>query len=96
VLPYFYPHFNKQLNKSGIKVKVLTKEVGKIEKRSLMQIRALPKFISFPSATAIYGNKVAIFVWEEPYHAILIKSKHISDSYRNFFDRLWDQAKSAD
>lgn len=93
VLPHFYPQFNAQLNKSKIKVRVLTKDVKNIVKRSLMQIRSLPEFISFPSATAIYGNKVAIFVWDEPYHAILIKSKQVADSYRSFFEALWKQAK---
>jgi len=93
VLPHFYPQFNKQMNKSRIKVKILTKDVKKIDKRSLMEIRSLPKFFSFPSATAIYGDKVAILVWDEPYHAILIKSKQVADSYRNFFEALWKQAK---
>ena len=93
ILPHFYPQFNKQMNKSKIKVKVLTKEVKNIAKRSLMEIRSLPKFMSFPSATTIYGDKVAIFVWDEPYHSILIKSKQVADSYRNFFDALWKQAK---
>jgi hypothetical protein len=81
------------MNKSRIKVKILTKDVKKIDKRSLMEIKPLPKFFSFPSATAIYGDKVAIFVWDEPYHAILIKSKQIANSYRNFFEALWKQAK---
>jgi len=89
VLPHFYPQFNKQMNLSKIKVKVLTKDVNKIAKRSLMQVKSLPNFLSFPAATAIYGNKVAIFVWDAPYHAILIKSKQIADSYRNFFNTLW-------
>ncbi len=93
VLPYFYLQFNKQMNKSKIRVKVLTKEVKNIAKRSLMQIKYLPKFPSFPSATAIYGDKVAIFVWDEPYHAILIKSKQVADSYRSFFEVLWKQSK---
>lgn len=93
VLPHFYPQFNKQMNKSKIKVKILTKDIKKIDKRSLMELRSLPKFFSFPSATAIYGNKVAILVWDEPYHAILIKSKQVADSYRHFFEALWKQAK---
>jgi sugar-specific transcriptional regulator TrmB len=94
VLPHFYPQFNAQLNKSKIMVRVLTRDTKNIAKRSLMQIKSLPEFLSFPSATAIYGNKVAIFVWDEPYHAILIKSKQVADSYRSFFEALWKQAKS--
>ena len=93
VLPHFYPQFNKLMNKSKIKARVLTKDVKKIAKRNRMQIRSFPGFISFPSATAIYGNKIAIFVWHEPYHAILIKSKQVSDSYRHYFNALWKHAK---
>jgi len=88
VLPHFYPQFNKQLNKEKIRVKVLTKDT-KIAKRSLMEMRALPEFLSFPSATAVYGKKVAIFVWDEPYHAILIRSKQVAEGYRSFFRQLW-------
>lgn len=93
VLPYFYPQFNVQLNKSKVKVRVLTKDTKYIATRNLMEIRTSPKFLSFPSATAIYGNKIAIFVWDEPYHAILIKSKQVANSYRNFFDALWKIAR---
>jgi sugar-specific transcriptional regulator TrmB len=93
VFPHFYPQFNTQLNKSKVKVRVLTKDIKNIVKRTLMQIRSFPEFISFPSATAIYGDKVAIFVWEEPYHAILIKSNQVADSYRGFFEALWKQTK---
>jgi len=93
VLPHFYPQFNRQMNRAGIKVRVLAKEVDEISRRSLMQIKSLPDFLSFPSATAIYGNKVAIFVWDEPYHAILIKSRQVADSYLNYFDALWKKAK---
>ncbi len=93
VLPHFFPQFNKKLNKNKIKVKVLTNKKD-IAKRSLMNIRLLPEFIPFPAATAIYGNKVAIFVWDEPYHAILINSKQVADSYRNFFNALWKTANA--
>ncbi|MFC1734189.1 TrmB family transcriptional regulator, partial [candidate division KSB1 bacterium] len=93
ILPHFYPQFNKKMNKKRIKVKVLTKNVKKIAKRSLMHIKSLPEFLSFPSATVVYGNKIAIFVWDEPYHAILIKSKQVANSYNNFFNALWRMAK---
>lgn len=93
VLPQFYSQFNKKMNKAGIRVKILTKDVKKIATRSLMNIRELPKFIAFPSATAVYDNKVAIFVWDEPYHAIMIKSMQVANNYRTFFKALWKQAK---
>ncbi len=93
VLPQYVPQINNRLNDAKIRVKVLTKDPSKISKRSLMKIRSFPHFISFPAATLVYGNKVAILVWDEPYHAILIRSKQVADSYRNFFNLLWKEAK---
>lgn len=93
VLPHFYPQFNVQMNKAKIRVRVLTQDSSLIASRSLMQIRTLPHFVAFPAATAVYGNNIAIFVWDEPYHAILIRSKQVAESYRQFFEALWKNAK---
>lgn len=93
VLPNFYPQFNKLLSFEKIPVMVLTNEISSVSKRSLMQIRKLPKFVSFPSATAIYGDKVVIFVWDEPYYAFMIRSKSVAKSYQNFFESLWSVSK---
>ena len=93
VLPVFYPQFNKHLVAEKIPVRVLTNSVSGVSKRPLMQIRSLPPFVYFPRATAIYGQKVAIFVWDEPYYSILIRSRQVADSYRNFFEALWSASK---
>lgn len=90
VLPHYFPQFNARLDHAGINVRVLTK--GQIATRKRMTARKLPEFIAFPAATAIYGDKVAIFVWDEPYHAILIRSAQVARSYRQFFDLMWEQA----
>ncbi len=90
-LPHFFPQFNARLDRAGVRVRALAK--GPIAARRLMRLRTLPEFIAFPAATAVYGGKVAIFVWDEPYHAILIRSPQVADSYRNFFELLWRQAR---
>lgn len=90
VLPHYFMQFNARLDAAGICVRVLTK--GPIATRKKMKMRELPQFIAFPAASAIYGDRVAIFVWDEPYHAILIRSRQVADSYRQFFDLLWKHA----
>ena len=92
VLPHFFPQFNKEMAALRIKVNVLAKTAKKIAKRPLMNIKSLPEFVSFPSATVIYADKVAIFVWDEPYHVILIQSEQVANSYKSFFEALWQQA----
>jgi len=41
----------------------------------------------------VYGNKVAIFLWGNPNHLILIESKEAANSYRKQFELLWKLAK---
>jgi len=47
----------------------------------------------YPSSTVIYGNKTAIIVWSHPFLTILVENKEVSDSYRSYFNLLWNIAK---
>jgi HTH-type transcriptional regulator, sugar sensing transcriptional regulator len=55
------------------------------------------KYLNFPMPpnTEMINNKVAIITWkgEEP-SGILIRSKEIYETYVNFFEHLWNKAKS--
>ena len=46
-----------------------------------------------PTITTIYGNKVAIAIFTEPYYCILINSKDLANSYRSSFELLWQISK---
>ena len=48
----------------------------------------------YPTDTLIYGSKIVIFIWSEPYYAISIESKELSQTYKKYFEFLWKQAKS--
>jgi len=60
----------------------------------LFEVKFLPKEYASPASTNIYGDKVAILLWEEEPLAIVIKNKKIADAYRSFFSLLWKTAKS--
>ncbi len=55
----------------------------------------LPKEYDSPAATTIYGDKVAFYIWSEPPLGILIESKRMADSYRNYFRLLWKIASGS-
>lgn len=59
----------------------------------LAEIRYLPKGQSIPVRTMIYGNKVAIVDFNEPFTTIIIEKKSIADAYKNQFNTLWKIAK---
>lgn len=51
-----------------------------------------PKLLSNTS-TWIYGNKVAQFIWDEPFYVVLIESESVAAGQMKVFDYLWKLAK---
>src|SRR3989338_3436769 len=54
------------------------------------QAKYLPGAVNSPSTTTIYGDKVSFFIWSDPVLSILIESKRMAESYRKYFQILWD------
>jgi sugar-specific transcriptional regulator TrmB len=53
----------------------------------------LEKKYDVPATTIIYGDKVAIWIFsEKEIFAVLIKSKIMAESYKKYFDILWERA----
>ncbi len=57
------------------------------------ELRYVPKEYQSPAVTLVYGDKVAIFIHEEPVLIVLIESKRLAQSYKNYFSLLWKIAK---
>ena len=95
VLPVFIEQFLRDLKNQGIKEKILSKESlrSKIVLTRNSDIKYLSDNFFSPTMTVVFGENVAIFTWEEPYHTILIKSKQMAQSYKSYFDGLWSIAK---
>ncbi len=84
----------RQIVEKGIREKVLLKQGTKlIGNLKNSEIRYLPKNLIMNTITTIYGDKVAISIFEEPYFIILIKSKSLANTYRSFFNILWKITK---
>lgn len=64
-----------------------------LQKMDLTDAAYLPKEYDSPAATTVYGDKVAFFVWGDNPLAILIESKVVAESYRNYFKLLWGMVK---
>ncbi len=52
--------------------------------------KTLPSGIEAPLQITLYKNKVFFVLWDEP-SAILIESKQLYQSLKNYFDTLWNQ-----
>ena len=58
------------------------------------KVRYVPEHLISPSTTWIYGNKVAVVIWSDPFVMVRITNKEMADTYRSYFGLLWKQAKT--
>ena len=97
VLGVYFDQFQRKKKQRKIKARILIDESLKNSDyaRGIHgEVRFLPKEHSYPTATFIYGDTVALFVLTEYPTAFLIESKEVAESYRSYFDLLWKRAKA--
>jgi sugar-specific transcriptional regulator TrmB len=90
--------YHKRLYARGIRVKTVTypTEVAGIRESELPgfnPIRVLPEEFNVPSSTIIYADKILIQIFGEQYVGVMVQSKAVSDSYRQYFQVLWAMGK---
>lgn len=93
ILPIFSEQFVRKVDKKGMQERVILEEGVKIIEAKRHEYKYLPKEYLFLSGIVIYSDKVAFFIWKEPYIQILIKDKDIAKSYITQFNLLWKIAK---
>jgi sugar-specific transcriptional regulator TrmB len=87
--------FFNQMRKNKLKEKVLVREGDNYlpAHPETTTYRFLPKEFFDPTSTFIYADKVAIIIFGEPLHGLLIESKILSETYRKQFNLLWKIAQ---
>lgn len=95
--PSYYIHFHKKRADLKIIQRIIYDESIRSMHREKDQRYCEIKYIKYsyntPSTTYIYGEKVVIVIWTEEPMAFMIKSKEAAESYRQFFEILWKDAK---
>jgi sugar-specific transcriptional regulator TrmB len=96
IIKYYFPKYDTERKEKGIWLKMLftIKNQEKAPKIPFTKIRYLPKNHKGLTATNIYGNKVAIIVWEKEPTAILIQDEAIAQTYREYFESLWNISRT--
>lgn len=93
----YYYLFQRKKKQRKIKAKLLIDESLKGSdyiKSIYADIRFLAKESKYPADTFIYGDKVALLIFTEYPTAFLIESKAVADSFKNYFELLWDKANT--
>jgi len=90
---FFIQKYLNERKKEKIHAKQLFTDFYGVLKSPFSENRKLPKEFASPTTTAVYGNKVAIFLWFEIPKVILIENKDLAKSYEKHFELMWKQAK---
>lgn len=92
IMGHYYQQWHLKLKQNKIRAKILLSEGSRGKFLSPLKARYIPKEYAIPSTTLIYDHKLLLIIWSEQPMAILIRSKEVSDSYKNFFEILWQNS----
>jgi sugar-specific transcriptional regulator TrmB len=91
-MPYYAPHFIRQLEQDNIKVKHVVRKGRDIKPSKTTEVRFIEKLGS-DAVIDIYEDKVAILIWTDPPEAVVIENKTLSDSMKFYFEIIWNSIK---
>lgn len=92
-LKFYVPHYTNKRIKKKIKLHALYAGPRHTIPVPLASVRYLPERFASLVSTNIYGNKAAIILWIHEPVAILIHQKDIAQTFKNYFDALWEIGK---
>lgn len=92
-MPYYAPHFIREIIKKKMHIKHIVCKGIDVRPTKYTEVRYISKEAVSKSVMDIYGDKVAIIIWTDPPEAVIIKNKAAAESFRNYFDVIWANAK---
>ncbi|MBN1156402.1 TrmB family transcriptional regulator [Candidatus Woesearchaeota archaeon] len=94
----YMKRYFREIKTKKIRERVITssrKEVYIFDKKlaSTTEYKFIEETLLNPTNTFVYGNKIALVLWDMPITSILIHNPVVAATYRNQFERLWKIAK---
>lgn len=94
VLGAYFELFQKLVKEKKIICRLLVSErLRRTTTVKHAKTRFLKKEYDSPVSTIIYGDKVATIIWTDEPVGFVIKGKEASDSFRNYFNIMWEIAE---
>lgn len=97
VFKWYFDNWQKRRAKLGLRYKIVynSKLKGKrpTKEQKLVEVKFLPEKYEFPATTIVYGNKIAIIVWEINPIGFVLESEKTVKSFQSYFALLWDLGK---
>lgn len=94
VLQFYFKWYDKRRKERKIKAKIIFHDPKREVNIPYSEVRYLPEKYSSPVAVNIYGDKIALILWNKDNPlAIVIQNKLIAEGYRQYFDIIWRIAR---
>jgi sugar-specific transcriptional regulator TrmB len=97
-VPDKFPAYWKEWNQRRIKKKVGSYHLFRHEKRNEVDKKLFPtskflpaEFSGYPTATVIYGSKVAQMLLGKNINTVVIENKELAENYKKYHQYLWDK-----
>lgn len=85
--------FVRRAEKIKLSGKLLAKEKDSFFVGTNEEYRFIPEHLISSTTMMLWNNKTAVFVWSDPYYAILIENEEITKSNLATFNYLWGIAE---
>ena len=82
----------RKFKKKGIKGRILLCEGDTHFVDPTVEYRWIPKEYFAQVPTYVYGNKLAMLLWEPVQRVVQVDNKALADAHRKQFDALWQNA----
>ena len=77
-----------------LKAKILMRKgIGGHKKSKYTQVRYVPKQVVSTTVTTVYKNKVSVIIWSKVPEAIIIDDPSAAESFRTYFEFMWQHAQ---
>ncbi|MFB6100187.1 MAG: TrmB family transcriptional regulator [Candidatus Nanohalobium sp.] len=95
MLEYFLPTWTEKRQEKGVKIKgVFENQMrGQVGEHEPIECRFLPEGYDSKVSITIYGEKVGIVFWIPNPLVILIEDGKAAESFKNYFDLVWENSK---
>lgn len=97
IYKWYFTNWQMRRVKQGIKYKIIYNIKLRVKRptkeQRLVQVKFLPEKYEFPATTIVYGDKVAILLWDKTPIGFVLENKDIMKSFLSYFYVLWETAK---
>ncbi len=91
-MDWYAQRFKKEVEKHQIPIKHMVRKGVKIKGSKTTSVKHVDKKYTEKSQGVIdiYADKICIIIWSEPPEAVVIKNKRLAESFKDYFDMIWE------